>query len=152
MTELKNILIESTSKTPQIDFNTLTGDLILSGRSIPENATEFYDPLFYWVNKYAKKSRPTTNLRINLEYFNTASSIWLAKIVKSLSRIQKSDSMLFIHLYFNIEEFNSMETEDLTDTLSPVIDIVKNSVISIGVKIYGTDNNGDIIKESLVLI
>ena len=152
MPDLKDIFIEPTFKTPQVDFNIHTGELILSGRSIPENATEFYEPLYEWINEYAGKSKPTTNLRLNLEYFNTASSIWLAKIVKSLSRIQNSDNVLFIHLYFNIEEFDSMETEDLRDALSPVIDIVNNSIISIGVKIYGTDDKGEIIKESLVLI
>lgn len=152
MREYNNLLIESTSKTPQIDFNNLTGDLILSGRSVPENATELYEPLFLWVNEYVKKAKPITNLRLNLEYFNTASSIWLAKIVKSLSKIKNSDSVLFIHLYFNVEEYDSMETEDLRDALSPVIDIINTTKISIGVKIYGTNDNGDILKESLVLV
>ncbi|HCI54795.1 MAG TPA: hypothetical protein DFI01_02600 [Bacteroidales bacterium] len=46
MKELKNIYIEKTSKTPEVDFDAITGDLILSGRSIPENATEIYEPLF----------------------------------------------------------------------------------------------------------
>ena len=111
-----------------------------------------YEPLFLWVNEYAKKAKPITNLRLNLEYFNTASSIWLAKIVKSLSKIKNSDSVLFIHLYFNVEEYDSMETEDLRDALSPVIDIINTTKISIGVKIYGTNDNGDILKESLVLV
>ncbi|MFN8210451.1 MAG: DUF1987 domain-containing protein [Bacteroidales bacterium] len=150
--ESKNLLIDPTSKTPLVDFNALTGDLILSGRSIPENATELYDPLLKWVNDYLKSPRKTTNFRINLEYFNTASSIWLAKIVKALSRMTDPENVLFIHLYFNIEEFDNMETEDLRDTISPVVDIMSDAVISIGVKIYGTDEKGEIIKESMVLI
>ena len=36
--ELKNLFIEPTAKTPQVDLNYLTGELILSGKSIPENA------------------------------------------------------------------------------------------------------------------
>ena len=152
MKELKEIFIEPTNKTPQIDFNHLTGDLILSGRSIPENATELYEPLLGWINGYIENPRPTTNLRLNLEYFNTASSIWLAKMVKSLSKMTDPDNVLFIHLYFNVEEFDNMETEDLKDALSPVTDIVNDAIISIGVKIYGTDSKGEIIKESMVLI
>jgi len=152
MTDLKNILIEGTAKTPQVDFNHLTGDLILAGRSIPENATKLYDPLFKWINEYVLNPRQTTNLRLNLEYFNTATSIWLAKIVKSLSRMQNPENVLFIHLYFEVEEFDSMGTEDIKDALSPVMDIISTATISIGVKIYGTDPNGEIIKESMVLI
>jgi hypothetical protein len=152
MKELKDILIDPTNKTPQVDFNHLTGDLILSGRSIPENATELFEPLHNWITEYINNPRHTTNLRLNLEYFNTASSIWLAKMVKTLSKMSDPDNVLFIHLYFNIEDFDNMATEDLKDALSPVIDIVSTAIISIGVKIYGTDDKGDIIKESMVLI
>jgi hypothetical protein len=152
MRELKNIFKESTEKTPQIDFNYLTGELILAGKSIPENATETYEPLVNWVNEYTKNSRQTTNLRLNLEYFNTASSIWLAKIVKCLSRIENPDYILFVHLYFGIEEFDSMDVEDIKDALSHVVDIINNSTVSVGIKLYGTDEKGAIIKESMVLI
>jgi hypothetical protein len=152
MKEFKSILREPTGKTPQVDFNHLTGELIIAGRSIPENATNLYEPLLEWINQYINNSKPTTNLRLNLEYFNTASSIWLAKIVKSLSKIGNPDHVLFIHLYFNIEEFDNMEVEDIKDVLGPVVDIVNSSAISIGIKIYGTDDNGAIIKESMVLI
>lgn len=152
MKELKNIFIESTVKTPQVDFNYLTGELILAGRSIPENSTETYEPLFTWITEYVKNARPTTNLRLNLEYFNTASSIWLAKIVKTLSRIELPDSMLIIHLYFGIEEFDNMDIDDIKDAMSHVVDIIDNTSISIGIKLYGTDENGRIMKESMVLI
>jgi hypothetical protein len=152
MKDLKKIFIEPTEKTPQVDFNFLTGELILSGRSIPENATEVYEPIFKLVCEYVSIARNTTNLRLNLEYFNTATSIWLAKIVKSLSRIENPDAVLIIHLYFGIEEFDNMDIEDIKDTLSHVVDIIDNSTISIGIKLYGTDKKGGIIKESMVLI
>jgi hypothetical protein len=150
--ELKSLFKEPTVKSPQIDLNHLTGELILSGRSIPENAAELYEDTLEWVNKYVKNPRHTTNLRLNLEYFNTSSSIWLAKIVKSLCSIKDSEYTLMIHLYFNIEEFDSMEVEDLKDALSPVIDMIGSPTVSIGIKIYGTDDKGEILKESMVLI
>lgn len=152
MKELKNLFKDPTEKTPQIDFNYLTGELILSGRSIPENATEIFSPLLQWIDEYAGNARQTTNLRLNLEYFNTASSIWLAKIVKSLSKIHFPESLLMIHLYFNIEDYDNMDVEDIKDALSHVVDIVNSSTISIGIKLYGTGEKGKIIKESIVLI
>ncbi len=150
--ELKSRFIEPTAKTPQIDFNYLTGELILSGRSIPENAAELYENVLKWVLEYIKNPRHTTNLRFNLEYFNTSSSIWLAKIVKALCSIKDGEYVLIIHLYFNIEEFDSMEVEDLKDALSPIIDMIGTPTISLGIKIYGTDDKGAILKESMVLI
>jgi hypothetical protein len=150
--ELKNIFLEAINKKPQIDLNHFTGELILSGRSIPENATDLYDQILKWVKQYAKDPRHTTNLRLNLEYFNTASSIWLAKIVKVLCSIKEPEATLIIHLYFNIEEFDSMEIEDLKDALSPIIDMIGTPTVSLGIKIYGTDENCEILKESMVLI
>ena len=150
--ELKSLFIEPTVKTPQIDLNHLTGELILSGKSIPENAMELYEGVLKWILEYIKNPRHTTNLRFNLEYFNTASSIWLAKIVKALCSIKDKECTLMIHLYFNIEEFDNMEVEDLKDALSPIIDMIGTPVISLGIKIYGTDDNGGILKESMVLI
>ncbi len=150
--ELKSLYIEPTVKTPQIDLNHLTGELILSGRSIPENAAELYEGVLKWVKEYIKNPKPTTNLRFNLEYFNTASSIWLAKAVKALCSIKDSEYTLIIHLYFHIEEFDNMEVEDLKDALSPIIDMIGTPTISLGIKIYGTDDKGEILKESMVLI
>lgn len=152
MKEIKRIFLEPTGKTPHVDFNNMTGELIFAGKSIPENADGIYQPLFTWVSEYIKDPRQTTNLRLNLEYFNTASSIWLAKIVKSLSKIENPDNVLVIHLYFNIEEFDELDVEDVKDVLSNVLDIINNSTISIVTKIYGTDDIGTIIKESIVLI
>lgn len=150
--ELKNLLIEPTVKSPQVDLNQLTGELILSGRSIPENAADLYEGILKWVNEYVKNPKHTTNLRLNLEYFNTSSSIWLAKIVKSLCSIKDSEYTLMIHLYFNIEEYDSMEIEDLKDALSPIIDMIGTPTVSLGIKIYGSDDAGEILKESMVLI
>ena len=150
--ELKNLYIEPTSKTPQIDLNNFTGELILSGKSIPENAALLYENVLKWVIEYIKNPRLTTNLRFNLEYFNTASAIWLAKIVKALASMKDSEYTLMIHLYFSIEEFDNMDAEDLKDELHPLIHMIGNPTVNLGIKIYGTDENGEILKESMILI
>jgi hypothetical protein len=150
--ELKKLYIEPAPKTPQIDLNNFTGELILSGRSIPENAALLYEKVLLWVIEYIKKPKPTTNLRLNLEYFNTASAIWISKIVATLSSMEGTDYTLIIHLYFSIEDFDNMEDDDLKDELHPIINMIGNPTISVGIKLYGTDDKGEILKESMVLI
>jgi hypothetical protein len=150
--EQKDIYIEPTNKTPQVDLNHLTGDLIFSGRSIPENAAKIYEDVLKWVNEYTQNPRRVTNLRLNLEYYNTASTIWLAKIVKALCTIKESEFTVIIHLYFDIEEYDTMDIEDLKDALSPIIDMIGITTVNLGIKIYGTGVSGEIIKESMVLI
>ncbi len=150
MKELKNMFVEQTEKTPLVDLNHISGELILSGRSIPINAPRIFEPILDWINEYVKNPRQTTNLRLNLEYFNTASSIWLAKIVKSLTGISKPECVLFLHVYFSIEDFDDID--DIKDDLSPIIDIISSTTVSVGLKIYGTDDSGKILKESMIFI
>ncbi|MGB8489447.1 MAG: SiaC family regulatory phosphoprotein [Bacteroidales bacterium] len=150
MKELKNMFVEQTEKTPLIDLNYVSGELILSGKSIPINAPRIFEPVLDWVNEYVRNPRQTTNLRLNLDYFNTASSIWLAKIVKSLTGISKPESVLILHIYFPIEDFDDID--DIKDDLSPVIDVISSASVSTGLKIYGTDEAGKILKESMIFI
>lgn len=144
------MFIEQSDKTPLVDLNYLSGELILSGKSIPINAPRIFEPILDWVNEYVKNPRQTTNLRLNLEYFNTASSIWLAKIVKSLTSINKPEYVLILHIYFSIEDFDDID--DIKDDLSPLIDVISNTTVSVGLKIYGTDESGKILKESMIFI
>lgn len=142
----------ATAKLPAINFNGSTGELTISGRSIPENASKVFEPVLAWINEYVKNPRPETNLKLNIEYFNTATSLWLAKIVYSLSTISKQDYVLFIHIYFSIDDFDEMDYEDIKDELAPFIAVVANATVSVGFKIYGTDEKGGILKENMVFL
>jgi hypothetical protein len=148
---MDNIFVESTEKTPLIDFNHITGDLILSGRSIPENAARIYEPLIAWTIDYINNPRALTNFRLNLEYFNTSSSLWITKLIKTLCRIKTPESVLLIHMYFNVEDYNNIE--DIKDDIIQLTSVVvENEGLSVGYKIYGTDDDGSIVKESMVFI
>jgi hypothetical protein len=149
---MKSYFVEATPKTPLVDFNHLTGELILSGKSIPENAGKLYEDVLKWVDEYILNPRLTTNLRFNLEYFNTSSAIWLSKIVKNLCSIKDNEYTLIIHMYFDIEEFLSMDAEDLKDELHPIIHMIGSPTVSLVIKIYGTSDKGEILKESMVLL
>jgi hypothetical protein len=143
--------VEGTIKVPTIDFNLLTGDLILEGKSIPENAAKVYEPLMEVVNRYVLTPRRETNFRLNLQYFNSASLIWFARITKALGKIDLEDSVLFVHLYIDHEDFESFDAEEIRDIIWSIIDNVTLAKISVGVKIHATDND-KIVKEATILI
>ena len=150
--ETRNLYIEPTAKTPQFDFNQITGELILSGKSKPENTTLFFEKALDWVKEYIKNPKLTTNLRLNLEYFNTSSTIWVAKIIKLLCSIKSKEFTLLIHMYFDIEEYEEMNIDDVKDALSPLFATADVSSLNLGIKMYGTDKKGEILKESIVLL
>ena len=150
---MNELIIERTPKTPQIELYQLTGDLIFSGKSIPENAAKVYEPALNWVIDYIGKASTITNLRLNLEYYNTASSIWLTKIIKALIRINEPDYTLIVHLYLPIEDYDEMDDfDDIKDAFLPISNLEHGAIPCIGIKLYGTDDNGETIKETLVFI
>jgi hypothetical protein len=150
--EIKNLFIEPSAKSPQIDLNHLTGELIFSGKSFPENAAKLYENVLKWVQNYSVNPKHTTNLRLHLEYFNTSSLIWIAKIVRALCSMKDTENTVMIHLYFDIEDFDNIEDDDHKSALGPIMDMVGSPKISVGIKIYGTDETGKILKESIVFI
>lgn len=83
--------INGTSNTPDINFDLEKGELTISGRSIPENSIEFYNPLFAALDKYLADPNPknATTLNIQLEYYNSSSSACLLSVFKKLEKFNK---------------------------------------------------------------
>jgi hypothetical protein len=89
---MDELRIESTEDTPSIAFNE-NGNLSMSGRSLPEDAFSFYEPVLNWLKAYSANPAPQTIININLEYFNTASAKQVFKIVTMLSEIGKKQKV-----------------------------------------------------------
>lgn len=87
------IKIEGTPKTPTVNFTADSGVLEIKGRSIPENAVEFYKPLVDWIGSYGENAKDTTQVNVQLEYFNTSSSKCILDVFKKLESINGKTSI-----------------------------------------------------------
>jgi hypothetical protein len=152
MNELKGKYVEGTAKTPQVEFNHLTGELVLEGRSIPENAGKVYEPLVDWINEYVKSPCNTTNFHLNLEYFNSASLIWITKIIITLSKTMLPGAIVYIHMYFEIEDFEDGISDELSDLIEVLSDKIHEAPCSIAFKTHGIDSSGKEVKEFTILV
>lgn len=152
MEKLTDLLIEKTSKTPRIELKYSSGEISLTGRSLPENATRVYEPVLNWVSNYVIQPQPVTNLRLNVEYFNTSSLLWISKIVKTLTRINNPDYRLMVHIYIPLEEYDDMkQSADIRDSFTPITDILQDSIPEVSLKLYATDDASTVIRDALVL-
>jgi hypothetical protein len=112
-----------------------------------------YEPILKWATEYIKDPRPVTNIRLNLEYFNTSSLLWFTKILKALIQINVPDYVLIVNLYMSVEEFEDIEDfNDIKDTFLPISNITQSQISCIGIKLFGTDDNGEILKETIVFM
>ncbi len=76
----QGLFIKGTSKTPDIEFT--PGVIKLSGRSIPEDAVAFYEPLIRWIENYLEKPQPITKVLFKIEYINSGSNRYIYNMLK----------------------------------------------------------------------
>lgn len=109
----ENLIIEGTNKTPVIKFYYENGAIEISGKSIPENSIGFYQPIYSWIDNYATKPSPKTEIKINLEYFNTSSSKCLLDIFRKFESIKKAGkSDIEVLWHYEADDEDMMEAGD----------------------------------------
>ncbi|HMN06997.1 MAG TPA: DUF1987 domain-containing protein [Flavobacteriales bacterium] len=106
---MNDILLEGTAKTPTVHFNSTTGTLELRGRSIPENPIEFYKPLIDWIDHYSRSPRPNTQLKVQLEYFNTSSSKCILDLFKKLETVRSSGNDVQVLWHYEADDEDMLE-------------------------------------------
>ncbi len=96
MEELK---ISSTRNTPEIILRP-DGQFSIKGRSISENATDFYGQVEEWVKAYIKAPAKLTKVDLNLEYFNSASAKALIHILQQLTYVSLKNKKFAINWFY----------------------------------------------------
>lgn len=104
--DLKVLKIVGTEDTPEISFDVDAKEFIISGRSLPEDVSSFYKPVFDWLDVFEKSGSTDTVFKFKLEYFNTASSKIILDILMRLEEINTmAASKIGIEWYY-------MESDD----------------------------------------
>ena len=117
---MENLNIKGEAKTPTIDFNYSNGELVISGRSIPENSIEFYKPVIEWLESLKVSERDKIVLEIKLEYFNTSSSKCILDVFKKLEEIRGVGKDASIRWYF---ESDDEDMEEAGQDFSAIIKV-----------------------------
>ena len=103
---MQDLKQEGSAKTPLVEFNS-NGELLLKGRSIPENSIEFYKPLLEWIESYSESPNSSTVLNVQLEYFNTSSSKCILDVFKKLESV--SGSEVSVKWYYEEDDEDMLE-------------------------------------------
>ncbi len=103
---MEKLIIEGSAKTPTIELNG-EGELLLRGRSIPENSIEFYKPILDWIGNYGDNPKESTIVNVQLEYFNTSSSKCILDVFKKLESL--SGTNIEINWYYEEDDEDMLE-------------------------------------------
>lgn len=91
---MKKFELQETKFSPHILLDKENNILSLKGRSIPNNASELYQPVINWLIDYKNEPNQNTTLEIQLEYFNTSTHKFLVEMLTIVEQIEKSDKLI----------------------------------------------------------
>ena len=106
---MDNLVITQRYNSPFVSFNSQNGDLRIEGRAHPENAENFFAPLFDWVDEYLKNPHEFTKFYINLEYFNSVASKSILKMLSDIIDIIDKTKMEIIWYYYDDDSLEVAE-------------------------------------------
>ena len=119
------IKIEGTKRTPFVHLDLENDILEMEGRSMPEDAVGFFQPIIDWFREYAKSPKENTVLKVTLEYFNTSSSKNLLEIFKSMKDAGNGNN---VDWHYDWEDEDMQEAgEDFIFIIGDTIKLVEDS-------------------------
>ena len=96
---MESLIIEATSKTPKIMCIPQEGLIEFEGKSTPENAIKFYQPLSDWLTHYVKSPSKKTIVNFKLDYFNTSTSKWLLELLKKMEILHDNNQPIIVNWF-----------------------------------------------------
>jgi SiaC family regulatory phosphoprotein len=111
---MNSLKIESTTFTPEINFDIANNTLSFLKVSKPANAIDFYGPVFEFIDNFEKskvKSKVAKELVIdfNFDYFNTATAKIIYELLDRFKKIQKQGVNIIINWYYHPDDEDQLE-------------------------------------------
>ena len=116
--------IEMTNKTPEIVGSVEDGTLTITGKSLPEDAGEFYAPILSWIEELAKSTDKPIVATQDIEYMNTSSALFIMRILDSLKNIGETKPVKISWVYE--EDDYEMQTagENYQHIIGDIVELV----------------------------
>jgi hypothetical protein len=107
---IKRKIINPTNKTPEVILDP-KGFIKMTGRLIPENADEFFNPIEEWINEYFCAPPEITRIDICLEYINSTGTKYLFYIVHKIItiRLLNNTDRFKINWYYKSDDEDILE-------------------------------------------
>jgi hypothetical protein len=127
---MDKLVIEGTEIIPDISFNPESGIMEIRGKSVPENARDFYAPMIKWINSYMENPEPLTEFHIKLDYFNTSSAKAIMNILKDLEKLHNTDNEVVVKWYYIEGDDDLLEAgEDFKSIFNLPFEIIESEDI-----------------------
>ena len=115
---MKNVHSEGTIKTPEIILDADFGVIELIGKSLPENASDIYDPILNWIDEYMQNPAETTTVNFRFEYLNSRSLKFILDILRKMKVLYQKEYKVTANWYVDPDDEDMIEIgEDFQSTV-----------------------------------
>lgn len=89
---MEDLIIKgSSAEEPTVELRA-NGRLSVSGTFMLENTAEYFKPVLSWMEDYERAPMYKTDMEFRVDYFNSAASMHLFKVLTMLEKIQANES------------------------------------------------------------
>jgi hypothetical protein len=92
---MEDLIIANTKKTPEITF-LKNGNLSIKGISTPENVSEFYQPVFSWLETFQLIKPASLEILFDFDYLNTSTTSIILKLLRRIMDFKASGASVNI--------------------------------------------------------
>ena len=121
----EKLYIDKTEDTPQINFDLGVGSFSIRGRSLPENAYNFYKPLIEFLQSAINQINSGTNFEFHLDYFNSSSGRFIYEMLTIIESKASTDSLKINWIVDKDDELMIEKGEELQSLLDLKFEIKK---------------------------
>ena len=100
---ISDLFIQATTKTPEISMSA-TGIFRISGRCIPYEPDEFFEPLFGWAEEYCREPAEETVIEASIEYINGTNHGKLYRLLTKLKEATSSGRKMVINFTYEADD------------------------------------------------
>ncbi|MBL4625418.1 MAG: DUF1987 domain-containing protein [Flavobacteriales bacterium] len=94
---------------PLFDFNPQSGNLLIKGRSFPEDTVSTYLPVLEWIDNYLPVAAMETKLQFELDYFNSSTYKAFLNILLRLEKLIDANKKVKVEWYYHERDIDMKE-------------------------------------------
>jgi len=106
----ERIYIPASKRNPELIFDKKDGYFYLGGRSLPDNANDFYLPVLQELDEYLNHPNDHTKIVFKLEYVDSSSSQLILALIYKLKKIFDKDKKLEVEWHYMEDDYDILET------------------------------------------